>query len=48
MTLLMLAPRINETGLQLLTRARRRGLRAHTAVRWEVPAELAGLRPAHL
>ncbi|MER6364400.1 DUF4343 domain-containing protein [Kitasatospora sp. NPDC001527] len=48
MTLLLLAPRINETGLQLLTRARRRGLRAHTPVRWEVPAELAGLRPAHL
>ncbi|WP_431677635.1 ATP-grasp domain-containing protein [Kitasatospora sp. KL5] len=48
MTLLLLAPRINETGLQLLTCARRRGLRAHTAVRWEVPAELAGLRPAHL
>ncbi|MEV8096606.1 ATP-grasp domain-containing protein [Kitasatospora sp. NPDC085879] len=48
MTLLLLAPRINETGLQLLTCARRRGLRAHTATRWEVPAELAGLRPAHL
>ncbi|MFB7473557.1 ATP-grasp domain-containing protein [Kitasatospora sp. NPDC056184] len=48
MTLLLLAPRINETGLQLLTHARRRGLRAHTAVRWDVPAELAGLRPAHL
>ncbi|MFD9126162.1 ATP-grasp domain-containing protein [Kitasatospora sp. NPDC059571] len=48
MTLLLLAPRINETGLQLLTCARRRGLRAHTAVRWEVPAELAQLRPAHL
>ncbi|WP_030271677.1 ATP-grasp domain-containing protein [Streptomyces sp. NRRL B-24484] len=48
MTLLLLAPRINETGLQLLTRARLRGLRAHTAVRWEVPDELAGLRPAHL
>ncbi|WP_435833204.1 ATP-grasp domain-containing protein [Kitasatospora purpeofusca] len=46
--LLLLAPRINETGLHLLTHARRRGLRAHTAVRWEVPAELAGLRPAHL
>ncbi len=46
--LLLLAPRINETGTQLLTRARRRGLRAHTAVRWDVPAELVGLRPAHL
>ncbi|MFC5664517.1 ATP-grasp domain-containing protein [Kitasatospora misakiensis] len=46
--LLLLAPRINETGLHLLTRARRRGMRAHTAVRWDVPAELAGLRPAHL
>lgn len=48
MTLLLLAPRINETGLQLLTRARHRGLTAHTAVRWEVPSELAGVRPAHL
>ncbi|WP_405014185.1 ATP-grasp domain-containing protein [Kitasatospora sp. NBC_01539] len=48
MSLLLLAPRINETGLRLLTSARRRGLRAHTATRWEVPAELAGLRPAHL
>ncbi len=47
-SLLLLAPRINETGLDLLTCARRRGVRAHTAVRWEVPAELAGLRPAHL
>ncbi|GJF32045.1 hypothetical protein KNE206_47450 [Kitasatospora sp. NE20-6] len=48
MSLLLLAPRINETGLQLLTAARRRGLRAHTATRWEVPSELAALRPAHL
>ncbi|MFE2109441.1 ATP-grasp domain-containing protein [Kitasatospora sp. NPDC059463] len=48
MTLLLLAPRVNGTGLRLLTRARLRGLRAHTAVRREVPAELTGLRPAHL
>ncbi len=46
--LLLLAPRINETGLQLLTAARRRGLRAHTATSWRVPPELRGLRPAHL
>ncbi|MEU9130995.1 ATP-grasp domain-containing protein [Kitasatospora sp. NPDC048540] len=46
--LLLLAPRVNETGLQLLTAARRRGLRAHTATRWAVPEELRGLRPAHL
>ncbi|GAA2751565.1 ATP-grasp domain-containing protein [Kitasatospora cinereorecta] len=46
--LLLLAPKVSETGLQLLTAARRRGLRAHTAPRWEVPAELAGIRPAHL
>ncbi|MEV4614597.1 ATP-grasp domain-containing protein [Kitasatospora sp. NPDC049258] len=46
--LLLLAPRINDTGLQLLTAARRRGLRAHTATRWAVPEELSGLRPAHL
>ncbi|MDH6136434.1 hypothetical protein P3T37_005862 [Kitasatospora sp. MAA4] len=46
--LLLLAPRINETGLQLLTAARRRGLRAHTATGWAVPEELRGLRPAHL
>ncbi|GAA4992808.1 ATP-grasp domain-containing protein [Kitasatospora paranensis] len=48
MSLLLLAPRINETGLALLTAARRRGLRAHTAQRWDVPEELAGLGPAHL
>ncbi|MFI5530443.1 ATP-grasp domain-containing protein [Kitasatospora sp. NPDC051853] len=48
MTLLLLAPRINETGLQLLTRARFRGLTAHTATRWEAPEWLAELRPAHL
>ncbi|GAA2269824.1 MULTISPECIES: ATP-grasp domain-containing protein [Kitasatospora] len=47
-SLFLLAPRINETGLQLLTAARRRGLRAHTARSWQVPEELAGLRPAHL
>ncbi|WP_035852478.1 ATP-grasp domain-containing protein [Kitasatospora azatica] len=46
--LLLLAPRINETGLQLLTAARRRGLRAHTARGWSVPEELTGLGPAHV
>ncbi|GAA0702150.1 hypothetical protein GCM10010193_66190 [Kitasatospora atroaurantiaca] len=46
--LLLLAPRINETGLQLLTAARRRGLRAHTARSWQVPEELRGPGPAHL
>ncbi|MFI9331506.1 ATP-grasp domain-containing protein [Kitasatospora sp. NPDC052868] len=40
--LLLLAPRINETGLQLLTAARRRGLRAHTAAAWRVPEGLLG------
>ncbi|MGW4894900.1 ATP-grasp domain-containing protein [Kitasatospora sp. NPDC004240] len=44
---LLLAPRINETGLQLLTAARRRGLRAHTATAWRTPGELLG-SPAHL
>jgi len=46
--LLLLAPRINETGLQLLTAARRRGLRAHTARSWQVPEELRGAGPAHV
>ncbi|WP_354639061.1 ATP-grasp domain-containing protein [Kitasatospora camelliae] len=39
--LLLLAPRINDTGLHLLTAARRRGLRAQTATRWRVPEGLA-------
>ncbi|WP_371477998.1 hypothetical protein [Kitasatospora sp. NBC_00315] len=46
--LLLLAPRIDETGLQLLTTARRRGLRAHTATSWRVPRELRAPRAAHL
>ncbi|MFI6849204.1 ATP-grasp domain-containing protein [Kitasatospora sp. NPDC050467] len=39
---LLLAPRINDTGLQLRTAAGRRGLRAHTATAWRAPAELLG------
>ncbi|MGF1430479.1 ATP-grasp domain-containing protein [Kitasatospora sp. LaBMicrA B282] len=47
--LLLIAPRITETGLQLLTAARGRGLRAHTATGWSVPPELADLGlPTHL
>ncbi|MFJ8477173.1 hypothetical protein [Kitasatospora sp. NPDC094011] len=34
---LLLAPRINETGLQLRTAAGLRGLRAHTAASWRAP-----------
>ncbi|MER7756731.1 ATP-grasp domain-containing protein [Kitasatospora sp. NPDC097643] len=41
-TVLLLAPRINETGLQLRTAAGRRGLRAHTATSWRAPQELLG------
>nr|BFD94747.1 hypothetical protein KitaXyl93_61070 [Kitasatospora sp. Xyl93] len=37
---LLLAPRINETGLQLRTAAGRRGLRAYTATSWQAPPEL--------
>ncbi|MEE1783591.1 ATP-grasp domain-containing protein [Streptomyces sp. SP17BM10] len=37
---LLLAPRINETGLQLRTAAGRRGLRAFTAPSWQAPEEL--------
>ncbi|MER5866687.1 ATP-grasp domain-containing protein [Kitasatospora sp. NPDC002040] len=37
--LLLLAPRINETGLQLLTAARSRGLSARTATAWRAPAD---------
>ncbi|MFF4340860.1 ATP-grasp domain-containing protein [Kitasatospora sp. NPDC001540] len=44
---LLLAPRINETGLQLRTAAGRRGLRAFTAASWRAPRELAGA-PVHL
>ncbi|MER7847960.1 ATP-grasp domain-containing protein [Kitasatospora sp. NPDC096077] len=39
---LLLAPRINETGLQLRTAAGLRGLRAHTAASWRAPRELLG------
>lgn len=39
---LLLAPRINETGLQLRTAAGRRGLRAFTAASWRAPQELSG------
>ncbi|MFI6446936.1 ATP-grasp domain-containing protein [Kitasatospora sp. NPDC050543] len=46
--LLLLAPRINDTGLQLLTAARRRGMRAQTATAWRLPEELREVRPAHL
>ncbi|MFD0560709.1 ATP-grasp domain-containing protein [Kitasatospora saccharophila] len=44
---LLLAPRINETGLQLRTAAGRRGLRAFTAASWRAPHELTGT-PVHL
>ncbi|MEU1288459.1 ATP-grasp domain-containing protein [Kitasatospora sp. NPDC005856] len=39
---LLLAPRINETGLQLRNAAGRRGLRACTARSWRTPPELLG------
>ncbi|GAA2997627.1 MULTISPECIES: ATP-grasp domain-containing protein [unclassified Kitasatospora] len=39
---LLLAPRINETGLQLRTAAGRRGLRACTATSWQAPPGLRG------
>ncbi|MEV7601922.1 ATP-grasp domain-containing protein [Kitasatospora sp. NPDC089797] len=39
---LLLAPRINETGLQLRTAAGRRGLRAYTAASWRAPRDLLG------
>ncbi|KDN88049.1 ATP-grasp domain-containing protein [Kitasatospora cheerisanensis] len=41
---LLLAPRVNETGLQLRTAAGRRGLRAFTASSWRAPQELTGSR----
>ncbi|MEU8925620.1 ATP-grasp domain-containing protein [Kitasatospora sp. NPDC048545] len=41
---LLLAPRINETGLQLRTAAGRRGLRACVATSWQAPRELLGER----
>ncbi|MFJ9845495.1 ATP-grasp domain-containing protein [Kitasatospora sp. NPDC101155] len=44
---LLLAPRINETGLQLRTAAGLRGLRAHTATSWQAPRELLGA-PVHV
>ncbi|MFJ2581986.1 ATP-grasp domain-containing protein [Kitasatospora aureofaciens] len=46
---LLLAPRINETGLQLRTAAGRRGLRAYTARSWQAPQELLGSAgPVHV
>ncbi len=44
---LLLAPRINETGLQLRTAAGLRGLRARTAASWRAPRELLGA-PVHV
>ncbi|MFF2147869.1 hypothetical protein [Kitasatospora sp. NPDC058190] len=44
---LLLAPRINGTGLQLRTAAGLRGLRAHTATSWQAPYELLGA-PVHV
>ncbi|KJS58093.1 ATP-grasp domain-containing protein [Streptomyces rubellomurinus] len=41
---LLLAPRVNETGLQLRTAAGLRGLRARTAASWQAPRELLGAR----
>ncbi|MER7585104.1 ATP-grasp domain-containing protein [Kitasatospora sp. NPDC097691] len=41
---LLLAPRINETGLQLRTAAGRRGLRACVATSWQAPRELLDAR----
>ncbi|MBO1417900.1 ATP-grasp domain-containing protein [Streptomyces sp. FH025] len=39
---LLLAPRVNETGLRLRTAAGLRGLRAFTATSWRAPRELLG------
>ncbi|MFJ9697555.1 ATP-grasp domain-containing protein [Kitasatospora sp. NPDC101183] len=44
---LLLAPRVTETGHQLRTAAGRRGLRARTATSWRAPRELVG-EPVHL
>ncbi|MFJ3793650.1 ATP-grasp domain-containing protein [Kitasatospora sp. NPDC090091] len=44
---LLLSPRINDTGLQLRAAAGRRGLRSHTATAWRAPAELIGT-PVHV
>ncbi|WP_406195923.1 ATP-grasp domain-containing protein [Kitasatospora sp. NBC_01560] len=41
-SVLLLSPRVNETGLQLRTAAGRRGLRVHTAAGWRAPEELLG------
>ncbi|WP_457032954.1 ATP-grasp domain-containing protein [Kitasatospora sp. P5_F3] len=41
--LLLLAPRINETGLQLLTAAHARGLPARTATGWRAPQDVPPL-----
>ncbi|MFE6055888.1 ATP-grasp domain-containing protein [Kitasatospora sp. NPDC056446] len=47
-TVLLLAPRINETGLALRTAAGRRGLRAYTATSWQAPRELLGGPAVHV
>ncbi|MFH8385969.1 ATP-grasp domain-containing protein [Kitasatospora sp. NPDC018058] len=44
---LLLAPRVNETGRQLRTAAGLRGLRAYTATSWQAPRELLGA-PVHV
>ncbi|GGV31593.1 hypothetical protein GCM10010495_55310 [Kitasatospora herbaricolor] len=46
--LLLLAPRINETGLQLRTTAQRRGLAARTAPTYPVPEDLLATAAVHL
>ncbi|MCX5213983.1 ATP-grasp domain-containing protein [Kitasatospora sp. NBC_00240] len=46
--LLLLAPRINETGLQLRTVAHRRGLQARTAPAYRVPEDLPATAAVHV
>ncbi|GHH75403.1 hypothetical protein GCM10018781_44220 [Kitasatospora indigofera] len=46
--LLLLAPRINETGLQLRTTAQRRGLAARTAPAYRVPEDVPASAAVHL
>ncbi|MFF1869119.1 ATP-grasp domain-containing protein [Kitasatospora herbaricolor] len=46
--LLLLAPRINETGLQLRTTAQRRGLAARTAPGYRVPEDVPATAAVHL
>ncbi|MFD8704933.1 ATP-grasp domain-containing protein [Kitasatospora sp. NPDC059648] len=46
-SVLLLAPRINDTGLRLRTAAGLRGLRAFTAASWRAPRELLGT-PVHV